>query len=55
LGTGDLPDRAQAKALHRNIQHQYSPSSASAKPGWRIKTDLNRDLKHGTEVSIAEF
>jgi hypothetical protein len=50
LGTGDLlpirrPDRAQAKALHKNIHHQYSPSSASAKPGRRTKTDLNRDLK----------
>jgi hypothetical protein len=50
LGTDDLPDvadRAQAKALHKNIHHQYSPSSASAsaKPGLHTRTDLNRDSK----------
>jgi hypothetical protein len=38
---------------------KYSPSSFTiirlGKAGTAKKTDLNRDLKHGTEVSITEF
>jgi hypothetical protein len=53
--TGDLPDRAQAAALRKNIHHCHHPHPASAKPGLHTKTDLDRDLKNGTEVSITEF
>ncbi len=49
-GTGDLPQPSARKALRKTLT-----SSASAKPGRRAKTGLNRDSKHELKVSTTEF